>query len=41
MKATEVPVDYNQGLGREQDIAKNLQTFKDQGMTADAIKNAS
>lgn len=41
VKPTEAPIDYNQGLGREQDIAKNLQTFKDQGMTADAIKNAS
>lgn len=41
VKPTEAPIDYNQGLGREQDIAKNLQTFKDQGMSADAIKNAS
>ena len=34
-------VDFNVWAGREQDIVKNLQTFKTQGMDDNAIKNAS
>ena len=34
-------VDFNVWAGREQDIVKNLQTFKTQGMDDNAIKQAS
>ncbi len=38
--STTPPIDYNQGLGRETDIMKNLQDFQKQGMTPDQIKQA-
>lgn len=41
IKPPEAPIDYNQWLGREADIMKNLDTFKSQWMNSDQIKQAS
>jgi ribosomal protein S13 len=38
---TDVPVDYNAGLGREMDIAQHLDTFKSQGMNSEQMKKSS
>lgn len=38
---TEAPIDFTQAKGREQDILKNLESFKSQNMTPDQIMKAS
>ena len=38
---TEAPIDFTQAKGREQDILKNLESFKSQNMTPEQIMKAS